>query len=200
MRVFFVPAAGVIAMHRHLLTQEKKNSSQTRHLFFLLDHPQKQTAAIVFLHLYPWNSIQSFFFLLTAAAAVTRAFPQCGINKVFVISSYRPGCCAGEGSASAYKSSTTFPDDTLTFIKSYPLMDESVPSVNDRPYFTRTTSRYGVYLFNELDRWWNYWDAFSFNSTAEILTDGSFEVLRRNQTISSLCVLVLNLSSVKPYL
>ncbi|KAG7216420.1 hypothetical protein INR49_001906, partial [Caranx melampygus] len=39
----------------------------------------------------------------------------------------RPGCCAGEGSATAYKSSTTFPDDTLTFIKSYPLMDESVP-------------------------------------------------------------------------
>ncbi|KAM8735070.1 sema domain, transmembrane domain (TM), and cytoplasmic domain, (semaphorin) 6C isoform 2-T5 [Acanthopagrus schlegelii] len=54
----------------------------------------------------------------------------------------RPGCCAGEGSAAAFKSSTTFPDDTLTFIKSYPLMDESVPSVNDRPYFTRTTSRF----------------------------------------------------------
>ncbi|CAJ1063039.1 sema domain%2C transmembrane domain (TM), and cytoplasmic domain, (semaphorin) 6E isoform X3 [Xyrichtys novacula] len=54
----------------------------------------------------------------------------------------RPGCCAGEGSAGAFKSSTTFPDDTLTFIKSYPLMDESVPSVNDRPYFTRTTSRF----------------------------------------------------------
>ncbi|KAK7886459.1 hypothetical protein WMY93_026080 [Mugilogobius chulae] len=54
----------------------------------------------------------------------------------------RPGCCAGEGSAASYKSSTTFPDDTLTFIKSYPLMDESVPSVNDKPYFTRTTSRF----------------------------------------------------------
>ncbi|XP_041844037.1 sema domain, transmembrane domain (TM), and cytoplasmic domain, (semaphorin) 6E isoform X1 [Melanotaenia boesemani] len=54
----------------------------------------------------------------------------------------RPGSCAGEGSAAAYKSSTTFPDETLTFIKSYPLMDESVPSVNDKPYFTRTTSRF----------------------------------------------------------
>ncbi|XP_056141704.1 sema domain, transmembrane domain (TM), and cytoplasmic domain, (semaphorin) 6E isoform X2 [Lampris incognitus] len=54
----------------------------------------------------------------------------------------RPGCCAGDSSASSYKSSTTFPDETLTFIKSYPLMDESVPSVNDRPYFTRTTSRF----------------------------------------------------------
>uniref|UniRef100_A0A1A8G5E6 Sema domain, transmembrane domain (TM), and cytoplasmic domain, (Semaphorin) 6E n=1 Tax=Nothobranchius korthausae TaxID=1143690 RepID=A0A1A8G5E6_9TELE len=54
----------------------------------------------------------------------------------------RPGSCAGEASATAYKSSTTFPDETLTFIKSYPLMDESVPSVNDRPFFTRTTSRF----------------------------------------------------------
>ncbi|XP_043972500.1 sema domain, transmembrane domain (TM), and cytoplasmic domain, (semaphorin) 6E isoform X1 [Gambusia affinis] len=54
----------------------------------------------------------------------------------------RPGSCAGEGSAATYKSSTTFPDETLTFIKSYPLMDESVPSVNDRPFFTRTTSRF----------------------------------------------------------
>ncbi|XP_059921870.1 sema domain, transmembrane domain (TM), and cytoplasmic domain, (semaphorin) 6E [Gadus macrocephalus] len=54
----------------------------------------------------------------------------------------RPGCCAADGSASTYKSSTTFPDETLTFIKSYPLMDEAVPSVNDQPYFTRTTSRF----------------------------------------------------------
>uniref|UniRef100_A0A8C8FDB3 Sema domain-containing protein n=1 Tax=Oncorhynchus tshawytscha TaxID=74940 RepID=A0A8C8FDB3_ONCTS len=54
----------------------------------------------------------------------------------------RPGCCAGDGSAAAYKSSTTFPDNTLTFIKNHPLMDEAVPSVNHRPYFTRTTSRF----------------------------------------------------------
>lgn len=60
---------------------------------------------------------------------------------LFFLDSFRPGSCAGEGSAAAYKSSTTFPDETLTFIKSYPLMDESVPSINDRPYFTRTTSR-----------------------------------------------------------
>uniref|UniRef100_A0AAV2MEA7 Sema domain-containing protein n=1 Tax=Knipowitschia caucasica TaxID=637954 RepID=A0AAV2MEA7_KNICA len=54
----------------------------------------------------------------------------------------RPGCCAGEASAGSFKSSTTFPDDTLTFIKSFPLMDESVASVNHRPCFTRTTSRF----------------------------------------------------------
>lgn len=54
----------------------------------------------------------------------------------------RPGSCAGDGSAAVYKSSTSFPDETLTFIKSYPLMDEAVPSVNGRPCFTRTTKRY----------------------------------------------------------
>ncbi|XP_049585269.1 sema domain, transmembrane domain (TM), and cytoplasmic domain, (semaphorin) 6C isoform X2 [Syngnathus scovelli] len=54
----------------------------------------------------------------------------------------RPGCCAGEGSAADFKSSTAFPDDTLTFIKSYPLMDEAVPAANNRPLFTRTTSRF----------------------------------------------------------
>uniref|UniRef100_A0A3Q3X2Z9 Sema domain-containing protein n=1 Tax=Mola mola TaxID=94237 RepID=A0A3Q3X2Z9_MOLML len=53
----------------------------------------------------------------------------------------RPGMCAGEGTTADYKSSVQFPDETLTFIKSYPLMDEAVPSVNDRPCFTRTSSR-----------------------------------------------------------
>ncbi|CAK6982058.1 semaphorin-6D-like [Scomber scombrus] len=53
----------------------------------------------------------------------------------------RPGTCAGDGPAAEYKSSVQFPDDTLTFIKSYPLMDEAVPSVNHRPCFTRTASR-----------------------------------------------------------
>ncbi|KAM7384944.1 hypothetical protein PAMA_012027 [Pampus argenteus] len=53
----------------------------------------------------------------------------------------RPGTCAGDGPATEYKSSVQFPDETLTFIKSYPLMDEAVPAVNDRPCFTRTSSR-----------------------------------------------------------
>ncbi|XP_041867514.1 semaphorin-6D-like [Melanotaenia boesemani] len=53
----------------------------------------------------------------------------------------RPGTCAGDGPASDYKSSVQFPDEMLTFIKSYPLMDEAIPSVNDRPCFTRTSSR-----------------------------------------------------------
>ncbi|XP_041932104.1 semaphorin-6D-like isoform X1 [Alosa sapidissima] len=54
----------------------------------------------------------------------------------------RPGSCAGDGPAAAYTSSTSFPDDMLTFIKSYPLMDEAVPSVGERPLFVRSASRY----------------------------------------------------------
>lgn len=54
---------------------------------------------------------------------------------------FRPGTCAGDGPAADYKSSVQFPDEMLTFIKSYPLMDEAVPSINDRPCFTRTSSR-----------------------------------------------------------
>ncbi|XP_061110278.1 semaphorin-6D-like [Conger conger] len=54
----------------------------------------------------------------------------------------RPGTCAGDGPASSFKSSTSFPDDVLVFIKSYPLMDEAVPSIGDQPCYTRTTSRY----------------------------------------------------------
>uniref|UniRef100_A0A8C2HMH5 Semaphorin-6D-like n=1 Tax=Cyprinus carpio TaxID=7962 RepID=A0A8C2HMH5_CYPCA len=54
----------------------------------------------------------------------------------------RPGCCAGHGSAESYKTSIEFPDETLQFIKSHPLMDASVPSIGDEPWFTKTRVRY----------------------------------------------------------
>ncbi|XP_053560905.1 semaphorin-6C isoform X2 [Bombina bombina] len=54
----------------------------------------------------------------------------------------RPGSCAGFGQASSYKTSNEFPDDMLLFIKSYPLLDEAVPSVTETPWFTKTTSRF----------------------------------------------------------
>ncbi|XP_066465153.1 semaphorin-6C isoform X3 [Eleutherodactylus coqui] len=54
----------------------------------------------------------------------------------------RPGCCAGFGSAASYKASNEFPDETLSFIKSFPLLDESVPSITETPWFTKTTSRF----------------------------------------------------------
>ncbi|XP_064416629.1 sema domain, transmembrane domain (TM), and cytoplasmic domain, (semaphorin) 6C isoform X2 [Latimeria chalumnae] len=54
----------------------------------------------------------------------------------------RPGCCAGSGSATSYKTSSVFPDETLSFIKSYPLLDEAVASISEKPWFTKTSSRY----------------------------------------------------------
>lgn len=52
-----------------------------------------------------------------------------------------PGCCAGHGAAASLKSSIEFPDDTLQFIKSHPLMDTAVPSMGDEPWFTKTRVR-----------------------------------------------------------
>ncbi|XP_075700864.1 semaphorin-6C isoform X4 [Rhinoderma darwinii] len=54
----------------------------------------------------------------------------------------RPGCCAGSGNGASYKASNEFPDETLSFIKSFPLLDEAVPSITETPWFTKTTSRY----------------------------------------------------------
>ncbi|XP_078531676.1 semaphorin-6A isoform X4 [Lissotriton helveticus] len=54
----------------------------------------------------------------------------------------RPGSCAGAAAMEKYVTSTDFPDDTLNFIKTHPLMDEAVPSVVNRPWFLRTMVRY----------------------------------------------------------
>ncbi|KAM9125206.1 semaphorin-6D isoform 4-T9 [Pangshura tecta] len=54
----------------------------------------------------------------------------------------RPGCCAKHGLAEVYKTSIDFPDETLSFIKSHPLMDSAVPSVIEEPWFTKTRVRY----------------------------------------------------------
>ncbi|XP_074863368.1 semaphorin-6D isoform X5 [Carettochelys insculpta] len=54
----------------------------------------------------------------------------------------RPGCCAKHGLAEAYKTSIDFPDETLAFIKSHPLMDAAVPSIIEEPWFTKTRVRY----------------------------------------------------------
>uniref|UniRef100_A0A8C7DRK9 Semaphorin 6C n=1 Tax=Naja naja TaxID=35670 RepID=A0A8C7DRK9_NAJNA len=54
----------------------------------------------------------------------------------------RPGSCAGVGQASAFRTSNEFPDATLSFIKSHPLLDDAVASVAEQPWFTKTSSRY----------------------------------------------------------
>ena len=57
--------------------------------------------------------------------------------------SFRPGCCAKHGLAEAYKTSIDFPDETLSFIKSHPLMDSAVPPIAEEPWFTKTRIRWG---------------------------------------------------------
>ncbi|XP_051875977.1 semaphorin-6A isoform X7 [Pristis pectinata] len=54
----------------------------------------------------------------------------------------RPGSCAGSLSLEKYSTSNGFPDDTLNFIKTHPLLDEAVPSIYNRPWFLRTMVRY----------------------------------------------------------
>lgn len=54
----------------------------------------------------------------------------------------RPGCCARHGHGEGYRSSTEFPDETLAFIKSHPLMDSAVTSIVEEPWFTKTRVRY----------------------------------------------------------
>ncbi|XP_078283585.1 semaphorin-6D isoform X2 [Rhinoraja longicauda] len=54
----------------------------------------------------------------------------------------RPGCCAGHAPAESYKTSIDLPDETLSFIKSHPLMDSAVPSLIEEPWFTKTRVRY----------------------------------------------------------
>ncbi|XP_041534829.1 semaphorin-6D isoform X6 [Microtus oregoni] len=63
----------------------------------------------------------------------------------------RPGCCAEHGLAEAYKTSIDFPDETLSFIKSHPLMDSAVPPIADEPWFTKTRVRYRLTAI-EVDR------------------------------------------------
>ncbi|XP_061457163.1 semaphorin-6B [Rhineura floridana] len=52
----------------------------------------------------------------------------------------RPGCCAAPGMR--YNSSSFFPDEILNFVKTHPLMDESVPSLGNTPWIVRTMARY----------------------------------------------------------
>ncbi|XP_030073828.1 semaphorin-6B isoform X2 [Microcaecilia unicolor] len=52
----------------------------------------------------------------------------------------RPGCCATPNLR--YNSSSSFPDEMLNFVKTHPLMDESVPSLGDAPWIMRTMTRF----------------------------------------------------------
>ncbi|XP_053294523.1 semaphorin-6B [Pleuronectes platessa] len=52
----------------------------------------------------------------------------------------RPGGCAVQGSR--FSSSTTLPDEVLNFVKTHPLMDETIPLLGHRPWVVKTMGRY----------------------------------------------------------
>lgn len=56
----------------------------------------------------------------------------------------RPGGCAVQGSR--FSSSTTLPDEVLNFVKTHPLMDETVPLLGHRPWVVKTMGRYIYWL------------------------------------------------------
>ncbi|KAH0625855.1 hypothetical protein JD844_034191 [Phrynosoma platyrhinos] len=58
----------------------------------------------------------------------------------FYFNVIQPGCCAAPGMR--YNSSSFLPDEILNFVKTHPLMDESVPSLGNAPWIIRTMTRY----------------------------------------------------------
>ncbi|XP_078234979.1 semaphorin-6B [Pogona vitticeps] len=52
----------------------------------------------------------------------------------------RPGSCTAPGMR--FNSSSFLPDEILNFVKTHPLMDESVPSLGNSPWIIRTMARY----------------------------------------------------------
>ncbi|MBN3296341.1 SEM6D protein, partial [Amia calva] len=98
--------------------------------------------------------------------SVWTAFPEDKLPRP------RPGCCAGHGLAEAYKTSIEFPDETLLFIKSHPLMDSAVPSVSEEPWFTKTRVRYrltAVTVDNSAGPYQNYTIVFIGSEAGVVL-------------------------------
>ncbi|KAM5192185.1 semaphorin-6B [Mantella aurantiaca] len=56
-----------------------------------------------------------------------------------LVPSPRPGCCVD--SSMTYNSSRTLPDEVLSFIKSHPLVEDSIPPLGSSPWITRTLTR-----------------------------------------------------------
>ncbi|NXL95523.1 SEM6B protein, partial [Alectura lathami] len=82
----------------------------------------------------------------------------------------RPGCCAAPGMR--YNSSSTFPDEILTFVKTHPLMDEAVPSLGNAPWIIRTMSRYQlrkIVVDIAAGPWGNHTVVFLGSSTGTVL-------------------------------
>ncbi|NXU81322.1 SEM6B protein, partial [Oreotrochilus melanogaster] len=80
------------------------------------------------------------------------------------------GCCASPGMP--YNSSSTFPDEILSFVKTHPLMDEAVPALGHVPWILRTMTRYQlrkIVVDNAAGPWGNHTVVFLGSSTGTVL-------------------------------
>uniref|UniRef100_A0A8D0H0G9 Semaphorin 6B n=1 Tax=Sphenodon punctatus TaxID=8508 RepID=A0A8D0H0G9_SPHPU len=82
----------------------------------------------------------------------------------------RPGCCAAPGMR--YNSSSSFPDEILNFVKTHPLMDETVPSLGNAPWIIRTMTRYQlrkIVADSAAGPWGNHTVVFLGSNTGTVL-------------------------------
>ncbi|KYO22234.1 hypothetical protein Y1Q_0000315 [Alligator mississippiensis] len=82
----------------------------------------------------------------------------------------RPGCCAAPGMR--YNSSSAFPDEILNFMKTHPLMDESVPALSNAPWIIRTMTRSQlrrIVVDSAAGPWGNHTVVFLGSNTGTVL-------------------------------
>lgn len=58
---------------------------------------------------------------------------------------------------SGFSSSTTLPDEVLNFVKTHPLMDETVPLLGHRPWVVKTMGRYRHWFISMMTPIENYY-------------------------------------------
>lgn len=142
------------SVHSLVTWARKQNSESTKRLSTALNHWWR-----IIIHMYILRSqLRPFLWSNRHLRLTPLHFPPIAILLLCVCSyglifdllpsvcvcaplHSRPGSCAGHSPAASFKSSIEFPDDTLQFIKSHPLMDTAVPSLGDEPWFTKTRVR-----------------------------------------------------------
>lgn len=85
-------------------------------------------------------TIQQIFSQQPQNASGSVLSPLSGRLTSLSVRSCRPGGCAVQGSR--FSSSTALPDEVLNFVKTHPLMDETVPLLGHRPWVVKTMGRY----------------------------------------------------------
>lgn len=130
------------------------SEASVSHIVYLLPRYKLQLSITQLLHCYSANILiqlpaatkRTLFFLLSLDSYDSLSYPSILQLSFFSVafSVCRPGGCAVQGSR--FSSSTTLPDEVLNFVKTHPLMDETVPLLGHRPWVVKTMGRYTYWL------------------------------------------------------